>query len=159
MSDKQTLSIAERPWPVRGLSLDLDDFALRVFGAVEKELVIDWPNLTRRTPTRSVQADLDATTVRAQTRQWTGAPLEGLLEEAGISPTASCVTAYSEGGYYTHLRLYDLLDGNPILAYEVDGRPLTRSDGGPVRLVLPRLAPWRSAKWVRGLEIEKLQTC
>ena len=142
-----------RTWPTRGLSMDLDQFELQVFGAVRQSLDLNWSTL-KALPPMSIDADLDSRSVRRPRRTWTGASLHHVLRLADVERAAIRVTLYSEGGYYTRFALHELLRKGGVLAYEVDGRPLTRSEGGPVRLVMPRLDPWRCSKWVRGISVE-----
>ncbi|MEM8995866.1 MAG: molybdopterin-dependent oxidoreductase [Acidobacteriota bacterium] len=145
--------VSPRTWPDRGLNINLDDFELSVFGAVRKPLALDWKTLTEL-PTQSVKADLDSRSIHRPRRIWHGASLQYLLREADVEPGAIRVTLFSDGGYFTRYGLHELIRDGGVLAYEVDGQSLSRSDGGPLRLVLPRADPWRCAKWVRGLAVE-----
>src|ERR1700757_3796677 len=61
--------------------------------------------------------------------------------------------AHCDGGYTTNLPVEDLRDGKAWVAYAYDGRPLEPEHGGPARLLVPHLYFWKSAKWVRGLEL------
>ena len=63
------------------------------------------------------------------------------------------VTAFCDGGYTTNLPLDDLTGGKAWVAFAFDGEPLEPEHGGPARLLVPHLYFWKSAKWVRGLEI------
>jgi DMSO/TMAO reductase YedYZ molybdopterin-dependent catalytic subunit len=63
------------------------------------------------------------------------------------------VTAFSDGGYTTNVPLADLQDGKAWVAFAYGGEPLAPEHGGPARLLVPHLYFWKSAKWVRGLEI------
>ncbi|MEO1084610.1 MAG: molybdopterin-dependent oxidoreductase [Acidobacteriota bacterium] len=146
-------AVSPRTWPDRGTNINLDDFELSVFGAVRKPLALDWKAITEL-PTQSVKADLDARSIHRPRRTWHGASLQYLLREANVEPSAIRVTLFSDGGYFTRYGLHELIRDGGVLAYEVDGQPLSRSDGGPLRLVLPRVDPWRCAKWVRGLAVE-----
>jgi DMSO/TMAO reductase YedYZ molybdopterin-dependent catalytic subunit len=60
---------------------------------------------------------------------------------------------HSYGGYTTNLPVADLLDGQAWIAYEYDGEPLEPEHGGPARLLVPHLYLWKSAKWVRAIEL------
>ncbi|MEM1178098.1 MAG: molybdopterin-dependent oxidoreductase [Acidobacteriota bacterium] len=142
-----------RTWPDRGLNINLDDFEVSVFGAVRQPLALDWDTITSL-PTASVKADLDTRSIHRPRRTWHGASLHYVLRQADVEPSAIRVTLFSDGGYFTRYGLHELIREGGVLAYEVDGEPLTRSDGGPLRLVLPRTDPWRCAKWVRGLAVE-----
>jgi DMSO/TMAO reductase YedYZ molybdopterin-dependent catalytic subunit len=82
---------------------------------------------------------------------WRGVSLDVLFED--VESAADYAVAYSYGGYTTNLPLADLLDGQSWIAYEYDGEPLPAEHGGPARLLVPHLYLWKSAKWVRGIEL------
>ena len=84
---------------------------------------------------------------------WKGVSLDTLFEQVELEPEAAFATAFSFGGYTTNLPIADLLNGQAFIAYEYDGRPLAPDHGGPARLVVPHLYFWKSAKWVRGLNL------
>ena len=63
------------------------------------------------------------------------------------------VMAHSYGGYTTNVPLEDLLGGKAWIAFEFDGQPLDPEHGGPARLLIPHLYFWKSAKWIRSLEM------
>ncbi len=85
--------------------------------------------------------------------RWEGIRVDRLLEHAELEPKANYVTAYSYGGYTTNLPLEEMLNGQAFVAYSYGGRPLAPEHGGPARLVVPHLYFWKSAKWVRGLQL------
>ena len=74
-----------------------------------------------------------------------------LLEPA--SPQGAYAMAFSYGGYTTNLALADLTGGKAWVVWTYDGRPLPRDHGGPVRLLVPHLYFWKSAKWVTRLTL------
>lgn len=82
---------------------------------------------------------------------WTGVPIDTLLQ--GIETSAGYVTAYSDGGYTTNVPLADLRNGKAWIAVGFGGEPLHPEHGGPARLLVPHLYFWKSAKWVRALEL------
>jgi len=82
---------------------------------------------------------------------WRGVPVDALL--ADVETSADFVMARSYGGYTTNLPLQDLLDGQAWVAFEVEGEPLEPVHGGPARLLVPHLYFWKSAKWLRGLDL------
>ena len=84
--------------------------------------------------------------------RWRGVAVDTLV--GGLDTAADYVMVHSYGGYTTNLPLADLLDGQAWIAYEYDGKPLTPEHGGPARLLVPHLYFWKSAKWVRGLELK-----
>ena len=82
---------------------------------------------------------------------WRGVSLDTLLD--GIDTSAGYVLAFCDGGYTTNLPIEDVTDGKAWIAYEYEGEPLPAEHGGPARLLVPHLYFWKSAKWVRGLEL------
>jgi DMSO/TMAO reductase YedYZ molybdopterin-dependent catalytic subunit len=83
--------------------------------------------------------------------QWEGVPVSTLL--ADVDTAADFAMVHSYGGYTTNLPLEDLLDGQAWVAYRYDGQELAPQHGGPARLLVPHLYLWKSAKWVRGIEL------
>jgi len=82
-----------------------------------------------------------------------GVPVKTLLAQAKPLPEAHFVMAHSEQGYETNLPLEYLLADDALLASRADGQNLPPEHGWPLRLVVPRLYFWKSAKWIRGLEL------
>jgi DMSO/TMAO reductase YedYZ molybdopterin-dependent catalytic subunit len=82
---------------------------------------------------------------------WRGVSLDVLM--ADVESVADYALVGSYGGYTTNLPVQDLLDGQAWIAYEYDGEPLHPEHGGPARLLVPHLYLWKSAKWVRGIQL------
>jgi DMSO/TMAO reductase YedYZ molybdopterin-dependent catalytic subunit len=70
-----------------------------------------------------------------------------------LSPEARHVIIHCDGDYTTNLPLDEFLDDDVMLAYRHDGRDLEPDHGFPLRLVVPKLYGWKSAKWVRAIEL------
>jgi DMSO/TMAO reductase YedYZ molybdopterin-dependent catalytic subunit len=129
----------------------LDDWRFTV--ATEGGATHDWTwsqlqKLPRETPTVDIHcvtkwSNLDTT--------WEGVSLDVLLEDVETAADYALVQSY--GGYTTNLPLDDLLDGQAWLVFGYDGEPLEPVHGGPVRLLVPHLYLWKSAKWVRGIQL------
>lgn len=83
---------------------------------------------------------------------WTGIRVTDLLAVLDLDPRATHVMQRSVGGYTTNLALSDFARPENLLAYEFGGEPLTAEHGGPLRLVVPHLYFWKSAKWLTELE-------
>ena len=83
--------------------------------------------------------------------RWRGVSVDTILD--GVDTAAEYVVAFSEGGYTTNLPLADVLDGQAWVAYGFEGEDLEPEHGGPARLLVPHLYFWKSAKWVRGLQL------
>lgn len=84
---------------------------------------------------------------------WRGVRMRDLLLRAKPKPQAVAALVHSYGGYTTNLFLEDLLREDVLLAHTLFDKPLPLERGGPVRLVVPHLYAWKSAKWVRGIEL------
>jgi DMSO/TMAO reductase YedYZ molybdopterin-dependent catalytic subunit len=82
---------------------------------------------------------------------WEGVSLDTLMSD--VETAADFALAHSYGGYTTNLPLEDLLDGQAWIAYRYDGVDLPAEHGGPARLLVPHLYFWKSAKWVRGIQL------
>ena len=106
----------------------------------------------RALPAETVTADIHCVTRWSKLgTQWRGVPVDTLLEAAGYD--APYVLAFCDGGYTTNLPIGDVTGGKAWVAFDYDGGPLPPEHGGPARLLVPHLYFWKSAKWVRGLEL------
>jgi len=106
----------------------------------------------RELPTESPTVDLHCVTRWSKLgTTWEGVSLDTLL--ADVHTDASYVMAHSYGDYSTNLSLDDLKNGKAWIAFRFDGKDLEREHGGPARLLVPHLYLWKSAKWVRGLQL------
>lgn len=83
---------------------------------------------------------------------WTGVRVTDLLATLKLDPRATHVMQRSVGGYSTNLSLEDFARPENLLAHTYDGQPLSAEHGGPLRLVVPHLYFWKSAKWLTELE-------
>jgi DMSO/TMAO reductase YedYZ molybdopterin-dependent catalytic subunit len=134
--------------PTPRVSLDTWRFTIR--GAVESPVSWSWEEF-RALPRETVTVDIHCVTKWTKLgTTWSGVAVDTLL--ADVSTQAPYALAFSEGGYTTNLPLADLR-GRAWVVDEYDGRPLDPEHGGPARLLVPHLYFWKSAKWVRGLEL------
>jgi len=81
-----------------------------------------------------------------------GVPIQAVLDAVQPKPEARFVMVHAENGFTTNVPLADLQMPNVMFANRADGEDLTAEHGWPMRLVVPHLYFWKSAKWVRGLE-------
>jgi DMSO/TMAO reductase YedYZ molybdopterin-dependent catalytic subunit len=110
-----------------------------------------WPQL-RALPNETSTVDIHCVTKWSKLgTEWVGVSLDTLL--ADVESAADYALVHSYGGYTTNLPLEDLLDGQAWIAFAYDGEPLTPEHGGPARLLVPHLYFWKSAKWVRGIQL------
>jgi DMSO/TMAO reductase YedYZ molybdopterin-dependent catalytic subunit len=148
---------ATAKWPVLTFGatpeVNLARWTFRIFGAVATERRWTWDELSRL-PRVEVVSDVHCVTRWSRLdNRWEGVRPRDLLAEAGPLPAARYVMVHADPDYTTNLPLGSLLDDDVALAFRHDGRPLAPDHGGPVRLVVPRLYFWKSAKWVRALEV------
>ena len=129
----------------------LATWSFSIRGAVEQPVSWSWDEL-RALPSEAVRADIHCVTRWSKLdTEWTGVSLDVLLD--AVETSAAYATAFCDGGYTTNLPLEDLSGGRAWVAYAYDGEPLEPEHGGPARLLVPHLYFWKSAKWVRGLEL------
>jgi DMSO/TMAO reductase YedYZ molybdopterin-dependent catalytic subunit len=103
-------------------------------------------------PHESITVDLHCVTKWSKLgTAWEGVSLDTLLSDVASSAEFVLVSAY--GGYTTNLPLEDLLDGKAWVADRYDGEALSPEHGGPARLLVPHLYLWKSAKWVRDIQL------
>jgi DMSO/TMAO reductase YedYZ molybdopterin-dependent catalytic subunit len=103
-------------------------------------------------PAETVTADIHCVTRWSKLdTEWRGVSVATLLDE--VQQDARYVMAFSDGGYTTNLPAADVTDGKAWVAFDFGGGPLEPEHGGPARLLVPHLYFWKSAKWVRGLEL------
>jgi DMSO/TMAO reductase YedYZ molybdopterin-dependent catalytic subunit len=108
----------------------------------------------RALPSQHVTVDLHCVTKWSKLgTAWEGVSVDDLLAEVETSAGYALVHAY--GGYTANLPLEDLLDGQAWVAFRYDGEELDPEHGGPARLLVPHLYLWKSAKWVRGIELRE----
>jgi DMSO/TMAO reductase YedYZ molybdopterin-dependent catalytic subunit len=130
----------------------LEAWTFGITGEVDGQHSWTWDEF-KALPTDSVTVDIHCVTKWSKLdTSWTGVSVDTLLD--GIETSAEYVTAFSDGGYTTNLPLEDVSDGKAWIAFEYDGEPLHPEHGGPARLLVPHLYFWKSAKWVRGLELK-----
>jgi DMSO/TMAO reductase YedYZ molybdopterin-dependent catalytic subunit len=126
---------------------------LSVTGLVGSTLTVDWEGLLAL-PATEQTSDIHCVTgwTKLDTR-WKGVRASRLLEGLDVSAQAQHAVIHATGGWTTNLPLEELLGDDVLVAYEYDGRPISAEHGGPVRLVVPRLYLWKSAKWLQGIEL------
>jgi DMSO/TMAO reductase YedYZ molybdopterin-dependent catalytic subunit len=129
----------------------LADWTFEIRGIVDEPVSLTWDEF-RELPTETITTDIHCVTKWSKLDTvWAGVSLDTLL--GGVETTARYVLAFCDGGYTTNLPLEDVMGGKAWVAYEYDGAPLDPEHGGPARLLVPHLYFWKSAKWVRGLEL------
>lgn len=132
---------------------DPQTWDLKVFGLAENPLTFSYDEFTAL-PAVKIVADIHCVTGWSKLdTAWEGVPFKKVMELARPKPEARFVMVHCEQGYDTNLPLDVALDDDVLLAYRYDDAPLTPEHGHPLRLVVPKRYFWKSAKWVRGLEL------
>src|ERR1700761_8767262 len=144
-------------WPV--LSLDetpqvaTDEWRLRIDGSVTRPYTLDWGEF------QQAAGDTWSGDIHCVTRwskfgmHWEGASVAELIRRAEPRENATHLLAHSYGGYTTNLPLSDVLDHPALIAHRADDEALEPDHGGPARLLVPHLYFWKSAKWIKRLQL------
>jgi DMSO/TMAO reductase YedYZ molybdopterin-dependent catalytic subunit len=146
-----------RDWPVLDLGIQPDvtaqKFRLDVVGAVETPLSLDLAQFMAL-PQHDSVSDMHCVTQWSRyDNAWRGVAARTLLELARPKPTANHVIFHAHDGYTTNVRLDQFDQPDVFLVHLWDGQPISRQHGGPVRVLIPRLYLWKSAKWVQRIEL------
>jgi DMSO/TMAO reductase YedYZ molybdopterin-dependent catalytic subunit len=132
--------------------IDLSTWRMRVWGLVENEIELDWPQFCAL-PWVELNADFHCVTQWSSLDQtWEGVWVADLLELAGIDPRAQHIMAHCFGDYTTNVPL-DLALSEGLLAHKQSGAEIGKDHGWPLRLIIPSRYGWKSAKWVNGIEL------
>jgi DMSO/TMAO reductase YedYZ molybdopterin-dependent catalytic subunit len=144
-------------WPVLDLGAQPDvtaaKFRLDIDGAVRRPLSLRLDEFMAL-PQTEVTSDIHCVTQWSRyDNRWTGVAARTLLEMVEPKDEARHVVFHSHDGYTTNIPLDEFDRPDVLLAHSWNGEPLSRAHGGPVRPVVPRLYFWKSAKWIRRVEI------
>jgi DMSO/TMAO reductase YedYZ molybdopterin-dependent catalytic subunit len=132
---------------------DLKTWDFQLYGEVEDELQLSWKELNEL-PHTDVVVDIHCVTRWSKLdTAWRGVLLRDLLEKARVKPSGKYTMAYSDGGYTTNLPLEVVMDDDVLLAHTYDGKPLEHDHGAPLRLLVPKRYFWKSAKFLRRIEV------
>ena len=134
---------------------DLSHWRLRIFGEVETERSFTLDELLALPRTR-VTCDIHCVTRWSKfDTTWEGILFRDFLKLLDVKPDASYVMFHADQDYDTNVPLKDLLHDDVLLAFHYDDKPLTDKHGYPLRMVVPHLYFWKSAKWLQGIEFMK----
>lgn len=135
--------------------LDLKDFRLRLFGEVEEERTLTW-NEFLGLPQTQVRADFHCVEGwSVPDLLWEGVSGETIVRLVRPKPGVAWVVAYGRDGYSTNLPFSHFTSPTTILAHSLNGKPLPSEHGWPLRLVVPSLYAWKSAKYLVALEFRR----
>jgi len=144
-----------KDWPVLDLGIQPNvteqRFRLDVDGAVENRLSLSWAEYLAL-PTAEYVSDMHCVTQWSRyDNNWKGVPAQALLAMVQPRPEVKHVIFTSFDGYTTNIRLDQFDQPDVFLVHEWEGKPITREHGGPVRMMVPKLYLWKSAKWLRRI--------
>jgi DMSO/TMAO reductase YedYZ molybdopterin-dependent catalytic subunit len=130
---------------------DVGHFRLRVHGEVEAPYELTFADFLALP---QVEKRLDVHCVTSWTvlgARFEGVPLRTLADRARLKPSARHVIFEAAHGYTSNVMLRDALAPDVMVAQKLEGAPLPRAHGGPLRAIVPQLYFWKSAKWLTGI--------
>ena len=132
---------------------DLATWTLEISGEVENPVTLTYAELTAL-PATDVTTDIHCVTRWSRfDAQFKGVHWSELAKLCKPKPSARFAIAHAEEGFTANVPLAALEDEQALVVYEADGAPLTPEHGWPVRLFVPSKYLWKSAKWLRGIEL------
>ena len=145
-----------KDWPVLDLGVvppvSRERWRLDVYGAIENPVFWTFAEFTAQKQAQFTSDIHCVTTWSRYDNEWEGLATRELLAACQPREDARFVVLHSYDGYTTNLALDDFAAEDALLAHSWSGQPLTEEHGGPVRLVVPHLYFWKSAKWVQSIE-------
>jgi DMSO/TMAO reductase YedYZ molybdopterin-dependent catalytic subunit len=133
-------------------NIPANEWRFRIWGEVEKEIIWTWEEFMKL-PQTTLHADFHCVTHWSRfDDDWTGVLFKDLFKVINVKPNAQFVMQHAYGGYTTNNAMDVMLNEEFIFVHTLNGRPLPREHGGPMRVFTPRRYAWKGAKWVNGLE-------
>lgn len=146
--------VIERLKPMGGQEGDPSprNFRLAISGAVEHPYELDFRQLLALPTVRTQASDVHCVTAWSMLgARFTGVSIAELAKVAKPRPGARHVIFEAAHGYTANVRLDHALDASSMVVWDLDGEPLGRAHGAPVRALVPDLYFWKSAKWLTGI--------
>jgi len=129
------------------------DWKLKIFGLCDAPCELTYAQI-RDMPAVDVVCDMHCVTHWSRLdNTFTGVPTKLIIERAKPKPNAKFVMCHGEAGFTTNVPLADFMGDDCILAYQWQGKDIEPDHGWPLRGLVPRLYLWKSAKWIRGIEL------
>lgn len=145
-----------KDWPVLDLGItppiSRERWRLDVYGAIQTPVFWTFAEFAAQKQARFTSDIHCVTTWSRYDNEWEGLATRELLAACQPREDARFVVLHSYDGYTTNLALEDFAAEDALLAHSWSGQPLTEEHGGPVRLVVPHLYFWKSAKWLQAIE-------
>jgi len=149
----QTITVK---WPVLDLGIQPDiapaDWRLILDGAVDHPVVLTWEEFLALPQTDDISDFHCVTTWSKLDLNWKGVRFIDLAALAQPKETATHVMCYGYDDYTTNISLEEALKPDVLLVHTVEGKPLPKEHGGPVRMITPQLYAWKGSKWINRIE-------
>ncbi len=131
--------------------VEVKSWQLRAWG-LATEVTFNWDDMMAM-PQSNFTADFHCVTTWSKLDvQWTGIKVADFMSHVELDPKAAHLMEHCYGGYTTNIAIDDFLREENFFAHTLFGDPLPTEHGGPLRLIVPHLYAWKSAKWLNGLE-------
>ena len=144
-------------WPVLHAGdvprVDVATWTFRVYGEVEQEVELDWKTFNELPRSSNVQDIHCVTRWSRFDTAFEGVHWRELAKLCSPKASAHFAIAHAEHDFTANIPLASLEDEQALLATHADGEPLALEHGGPMRLVIPGRYFWKSAKWLRAIEL------
>jgi DMSO/TMAO reductase YedYZ molybdopterin-dependent catalytic subunit len=144
-------------WPVLDLGVQphvpKEAWSLTIDGAVAQPVTLDWNGFLALPQTEDVSDIHCVTQWSRYDNRWQGVSTSVLLDLVKPRSEAAHVIFHAWDGYTTNVALEHFAEEDCLLAHTHDGVPIPREHGGPVRVVIPRYYFWKSAKWIKRIEL------
>jgi DMSO/TMAO reductase YedYZ molybdopterin-dependent catalytic subunit len=132
------------------------DYTLKVTGLVDQPFELTYDELVAMPPTKLTRDFQCVTGWRVPDVEWKGVRLADLLDRAGVQPTAKALRFHSfDGAYFESLTIDQARRKDVIVAYQLEGSPLSDEHGGPARLYVAPMYGYKSCKWLDRIELTK----
>lgn len=149
--------VVSKKWPVLDLGVHpdvpLENWRLLVDGACHTPLSLDYEDFLAMPQVEDTSDFHCVTTWSRLDMVWRGVRFADLAAAAGVDDAATHVMCHGYDGYSTNLPLVEAVKPDVLLVHTVDGQPLPREHGGPVRMITPQLYAWKGSKWINRIEL------
>lgn len=131
---------------------DMSKWDLRIFGLVEEEATLSYKEVMAL-PRETYRNDIHCVTTWSKLdNDWEGVAVPTVMSRVRLKPEARYVMLHAEHGWTTNLPLEDFMRDTSFFGIKHNGELLSPEHGYPLRMVVPHLYFWKSAKWLRGIE-------
>jgi len=148
--------IVTTKWPVLDLGfqpvIPLNEWKLTVDGEVEHPFTLNWHEFMAMPQTEDISDFHCVTTWSKLGMKWKGVQLLDIAAMAQAKETATHILCYGYDDYTTNISLEEALKPDVLLVHTVDGEPLPKEHGGPVRMITPQLYAWKGSKWINRIQ-------